>query len=133
MNGETCLRKEGQVQAIQNARDASVQQVMTNRNKLEPRFSRTVTNARYSDTLRNELAPAIRTEQRGRLSEGVCFPLARQCSTTHYSLPILGKPFENGNLKFSTIQHTVRSVLQRGTLRGRRFSDDAGVKKMVHD
>jgi len=99
----------------------------------------TVTSVNYSNMIRNELRPAIRSKRRGRLTQGVLLlhDNARP-HTTHLTIntilqlnwEVLKHPAYSPDLAPSDF-HLFGPL--KNALRCRRFAADDGVKEAVHD
>lgn len=99
----------------------------------------TVTSVNYSNMLRNELRPAIRSKRRGRLTQGVLLlhDNARP-HTAHLTINTIRQ------LNWEVLEHPAYSPdlapsdfhlfgPLKNALRGRRFAADDEVKEAVHD
>ena len=99
----------------------------------------TVTSVNYSNMLRNELRPAIRSKRRGRLTQGVLLlhDNARP-HTAHLTIntilqlnwEVLEHPAYSPDLAPSDF-HLFGHL--KNALRGHRFAADDEVKEVVHD
>jgi len=98
----------------------------------------TVNSVRYSEMLSTELKPAIRTKCRGLLLSGVLLHDNACPHTAIHTLQTLVK------LGFTVLEHPAYSPdlapldyhlfgPLKDALRGRRFTSDEGVKKVVHE
>ena len=98
----------------------------------------TVTSVNYSNMLRNELRPAIRSKRRGRLTEGVLLLHNARPHTAQLTINTILQ------LNWEVLEHPAYSPGPapsdfhlfgplKNNLRGRRFAADDDVKQAVHD
>lgn len=96
-----------------------------------------VISVNYCDMLRNELRPAIRTNWRGRLSQGVVSLHNERPHTTHFTINTTGQPNSEvlGHPAYSPAldpsdYHSFGPL--KNALRSCRFLDNDEVKEAVH-
>ena len=99
----------------------------------------TVTSVNYSNMLRNELRPSIRSKRRGRLTQGVL--LLHDNARPHTARLTINTITQ---LNWEVLEHPAYSLdltpsdfhlfgPLKNALRGRRFAADDEVKEAVHD